>query len=225
MARAFSLAAIVVALLAFFAPAAEAHLMPAGQGTLNVVGNAVFSVLSVPVSALHDFDDDGDGLLSLKELEKHHRALHDEIDRRFVVSDGDREGSTVRVDLVLSPRDEGPYDRAGEVVALKHTTFAEPPADVFLKCDLFGARDAGQQLTITATRKLTSAEERESATFTRLSTEHRFFRPLLPALADSLRRAAAHRQLGTQHLLILLTLIGLALGWRFRLRFVTSLPL
>ena len=32
--------------------------MPAKHGTLNVIDNSVFQVLSVPVNALHGFDDD-----------------------------------------------------------------------------------------------------------------------------------------------------------------------
>ena len=47
---------------------AQAHLMAAQKGTLNIVGNAAFLVLSVPVTAFKGVDDDGDGALSKAEL-------------------------------------------------------------------------------------------------------------------------------------------------------------
>jgi hypothetical protein len=50
---------------------AQAHWMTAQQGTLNIVGEAAFMVLSVPVSAFTAVDDDGDGALSKAELVAH----------------------------------------------------------------------------------------------------------------------------------------------------------
>ena len=50
---------------------AQAHVMAAQQGTLNIVGDAAFMVLSVPVSAFKAVDDDGDGALSKGELAAH----------------------------------------------------------------------------------------------------------------------------------------------------------
>ena len=50
---------------------AQAHWMAAQQGTLNIVGEAAFMVLSVPVSAFTAVDDDGDGALSKAELVAH----------------------------------------------------------------------------------------------------------------------------------------------------------
>jgi hypothetical protein len=51
--------------------AAEAHLMVAQNGTLNFSGGGAYLVLSVPVSAFERVDDDGDGLLSPRELQAH----------------------------------------------------------------------------------------------------------------------------------------------------------
>ena len=59
--------------------AAQAHLVAAQKGTLNLVGNAAFLVLSVPVSALHAVDDDGDGGLSRAELRNHADAIGQQI--------------------------------------------------------------------------------------------------------------------------------------------------
>ena len=50
-------------LLCAIAPA-QAHLMVAQHGTLNLVGDGVYMVLSLPVSAFAGSDDDGDDKLS-----------------------------------------------------------------------------------------------------------------------------------------------------------------
>ena len=50
---------------------AQAHLVAAQKGTLNFAGNAAFLVLSVPVSAMHSVDDDGDGILDTEDKMPH----------------------------------------------------------------------------------------------------------------------------------------------------------
>ena len=137
---------------------AEAHLMAAKRGTVNVVGSDVYTVLSVPASALHAADDDHDGLLDVAELERHEAALQAEIDRRLVILDGDKAARTVRVDLILSPDHDAAGDRADQVVVLKHATLDAPPTDLRVRCDLFGARASERELTLTATRHPASGD-------------------------------------------------------------------
>jgi hydrogenase/urease accessory protein HupE len=199
--------------------------MPAKQGTLNVVDNSVFAVLAVPVSSLHGFDDNGDGLMEMSELRRHQEAVRTEVDQRFVLFDGATQGETVQVDLVLSPEHEAATDRAAHVVALKHTRFAQPPRDLRVRCDLFGTGSDEGQLTITATRHAATGVESEPAILTPLSEEHRFFRPRLAAFFDDVQIGAEHVLLGPDHLLFLLTVIVAGLGWRYWLSVVTGFTL
>jgi hypothetical protein len=162
------------------APAARAHLIPAQQGTVNVVGAAVFAVLSVPVSALHDADDNHDGTIDLGEFERHEATLRAEIDRRLVILDGATPARTVRVDLILSPQ----HDAAGggdQVVALKHAELDAPPGDLRVRCDLFGAGAAQDALTITATRHPEAGVETAVAVLTPGAPERGFFSPVAAA--------------------------------------------
>jgi hypothetical protein len=188
-ARRIARGAVVASVVAWWMlsspSAAEAHLMAANRATLNVVGESVFAVVSVPVSALHGFDDDGDGVLSMPELERHQDALRTEIDRRFVVSDGDDAGTTVQIDLVLSPQHDGPQDRSSQVVALEHTRFSSAPRDLGILCDLFGGRDGEQSLALTATRHTAKGAEVEQATLTPEARAHRFFAPATAARGPS----------------------------------------
>ena len=65
-------------LLLCMAPA-RAHLIAAQKGTLNLVGDAALLVLSVPVSALHGVDDNGDAALSKAELRAHAESIRAQV--------------------------------------------------------------------------------------------------------------------------------------------------
>jgi len=173
-------AALVAALtcaLLLVAGTARAHLLPAQQGTVNVVGAAVFTVLSVPASALHGADDDHDGVIDVRELERHEPELRAEIDRRLSILDGATLAETVRVDLMLSPQHDAAGDRADQIVVLKHARFSAPPVDLRIRGDLFGARESERALTLTATRHPGSGDETQVGILTPGATEHAFFPP------------------------------------------------
>ena len=182
--KAWIRAAVTTALL-LGAQTARAHLIPAKQGTVNVVGAAVYTVVSVPTAALHDADDNHDGVLDVYELDRHEEALRAEVDRRLSIFDGSREAKTVRIDLILSPQHEAAGDRADQVVALKHSVLDAPPADLRVRCDLFGGSDP--ELKITATRHPASGTQTEVAILRPGATEHAFF----PEIAAPPRPARA----------------------------------
>ena len=54
---------------------AHAHSTVSQHGTLNIVGDSAFMVLSLPVSAFKGIDDNGDGLLSVSELRVHSASI------------------------------------------------------------------------------------------------------------------------------------------------------
>jgi hypothetical protein len=177
--RALLVAKAAVAVTLILSPrSAQAHLLPAGQGTVNVVGAELFVAVSVPTSALHDADDNGDGTLDVPELQRHEEALRAEADRRLVLRDGETVARTVRVDLILSPEHDAAGGRADHVVVLKHAALDAPPEDLRVACDLFGAGASARGLTITATRHpATGGVETEVAALTSGAPEHTFFPP------------------------------------------------
>lgn len=143
----------VVVLL--FPASADAHLLPPDAATLNVGDRAIFAVVSVPVSALHGFDDDGDGRLSARELDAHREALAQDIAQRFQLSDGDQRTDLVRLDLLLSPEHDAVQDRADHVLALEHLAVSARPSTLRLRTDLFGGPHP--HLTVTASRNKVAA--------------------------------------------------------------------
>jgi hypothetical protein len=206
-------AAATLGALALTAAPAQAHLIPAEQGTVNVVGDGVFVVLSVPTSALHGADDDGDGVVDLAEFQKHEAQLKAEIDRRMAIFDGSALATTVQVDLVLSPRHDG-APGADQVVALKHARFDAAPRDLRVRCDLFGAGAAEQKLTITATRHPASGVETEVVALVPGTTEHAFFAPVKPATATAATEGGLRGYLAFG----LLFGVATALSWSGRAR-------
>lgn len=197
--------------------AASAHLMPAQQGTLNVVNESVFEVVALPVSAFEGVDDDGDGRLSDAEVSAHEPRLRQEVERGYQLFDGDRAG-TLELVLVRAEHDERSDDSvAGSttLIAMLKTRFEAPPRQLRLETTLFGA---GRQLTIKATR----GDETEAAVLAPSRTGHSFFRGPLDVFQASVATGVEHIAFGFDHLLFLLTIIVAVRGWRAWLSVLTS---
>lgn len=76
---------LLVAWLVWAAPT-SAHLMPAQNGTINVVDTSAYVVLGVPVSALSGVDDNLDGRIDPAELSRHGQAIRDQVVSRFTLT-------------------------------------------------------------------------------------------------------------------------------------------
>ena len=136
-------------LLALSAPA-WAHLMPAQQGTINLVGDRAYVLVSLPVSALGG-DVDGDGLLSKEELRGQLAALRQRAREGFRLLDGETAGEPIVLHLIAEPD----HDKAAgstHVVMMATFQFAGPPARPRVEAGLFGQREEEQRLTLRAQR-------------------------------------------------------------------------
>jgi hypothetical protein len=70
--------------------------MPAQQGSLHVQGSTVLAMVALPVSALGEVDDDGDGRLSDTEVQAHLDSIKDQVKARFRLFKGDTPGRVER---------------------------------------------------------------------------------------------------------------------------------
>ena len=216
-ARAITRTALVVTLVS---TAAWAHMMPAQQGTLNIIDNAVFAALSLPVSGLSGVDDNADGRLSWPEVAAHVAAIQSAVSSRIRLTDGKTPG---RLDLVMpraepDERDSTSLAGSTSMLVLMKVTFEEPPRALRIDATFFGTKPGERQLTIKATR----GTEAEAVVLTPARTTHAFFRAPWQVLRDYVVVGAAHILGGTDHLLFLLTLIVAAAGWRYWLWVLTS---
>jgi len=212
------LATLVASLL--LTTAAWAHMMPAQQGTLNILDNVVFAALSVPCSALRGIDDNHDGRVSQDELRAHSAEIQAQLTRAVRFFNGDVAG---RLDLVMpmveqDERDSTSMAGSTHVLVLMKSTFAAPPTALRLETELFGSAASEQQLTFKATR----GADTEAAILTPRNSTHAFFRSPLRVLRDYVGIGVEHILLGTDHLLFLLTIIIAVAGWRYWLGVLTS---
>jgi hydrogenase/urease accessory protein HupE len=209
---------LAAALLAACGPAL-AHLMPAQQGTVTLNGDFAFVVVSLPVSALGG-DDTGDGLLSLKELERNYLAMQKRVTQGVRMADG---GEPAHLALVQLMPDE--FIRAGagaaHISTIVRFNFRQPPAHPRIEIDLFGRGADERQFAL----KAQHGAQAEAVVLTPLRPAHALFRPAWQALGDYVLLGAEHILVGLDHLLFLLTVLVVGAGWRYWLAVVTSFTL
>ncbi len=180
------------------------------RGTLNVVKGGAFLMLSVPVTAFHGVDDDGDGKLSQAELRAHWSEL--EAQAAAQIELGDDRGPRPVAAFSISPTapDDAPTAPVSQIVVQVQWTLDEAPRPLQLKATLFGKLPGEDVLAITA-----NSDSEEQLLL--LNAEHPA-RILFPSpfavFGDYVREGIAHILLGFDHLLFLLVVLSAGWGWR-----------
>lgn len=233
------LAAACLWLASLCASPVWAHLMPAQQGTLNVVGDAVFAVLALPASLVPQVDANGDGRLSEPELRAQAPAIEQRVTHglRLFNAAGTpqtEDGVVVLVNLLAEPSPAhektvpGPLlanpatdPGATHFLALVKFQFRAAPTALAMDIDLFGTRDEERQLTL----KVSRGDVTEAAVLRPGHATHRFFRSPWQVFADYVETGVEHIVLGADHVLFLVTIIVAGAGWRYWLAVLTSFTL
>jgi len=211
---------------------AIAHLMPAQQGTINLVDNAAFVVLSLPVSGLKKFnasiDTNHDGYLSVTELQSHRQKIEQYVKQGFHLVDGDDEGTVdfIQISTESDAVDEGKkidadtrvdMPGAAHFLALLKISYKRVPKDLRLQADLFGVVDMESQFSIKASR----GKEVEVFILKVSYPQHQLFRSASQVMTDYIKTGTEHILTGFDHLLFLLTIIIAGAGWRYWLGILT----
>ena len=211
---------------------ADAHLMPAQQGALHVQGPSVLAMVALPVSALTQVDDDGDGRLSDREVQQHLDRIKQQVQAQFRLFNGDTPGRLDQLQI-LAEEDErvssppnrpaplSPSAGAAYFLMLMKVSFDSPPEDLRLVADFFGSAPIERQLTLKASR----GPDTEAVVLTPLQTTHRFFRSAWHVLVDYTLLGVEHILLGWDHLTFLITVLVAASGWRYWWRVLTGFTL
>jgi len=148
---------IVSALLTLlWTSTAQTQLMVEQHGTLNIIENDVFMVLSLPVSAFEGVDDDGDGVVTMVEFNRHHDEIMQSLrDNISLINDNER---CALMGLMLSPvtgdspvRDL-PAGAVSQIVVMGRYSLSDAVGAIHFDVGLFGDRPDEQQLEIAATR-------------------------------------------------------------------------
>lgn len=220
--KGFSLLRLVVFLAWCAAPMlAQAHLVAARSGTLNLAGTGAFLVLSLPASALTGADDDGDGTLSRDEVRGNAAVIASQLKAgvQLLGRDGPLPLSLLMVDVV--PPESAPAAVVNEVTVLGRfqlpvkvdgagslTDFL--PGGLTLRFDLFGMNADGRPQYVTISR----GAEAQWLRFTPELTEQVLLPGTMEILAEYVDAGAAHVLAGFDHLLFLLVVLGAGWSWR-----------
>ena len=197
----------------FCASAAQAHLMPQAQGTLNLRGPDAYAMVSLPAGAFRNADDDNDGTISARELARHHDDLLRQANAGFQVLDGARPGMTEAILMLPDGTADSPY-----LVMMQHTHFPAPPRAPLLAATLFGPDGAARQLAI----RVSNATQAELVILTPDVPERALFLGFFGSLANFIKTGMLHILTGPDHLLFLLTVVSGARGWRYWASVVTA---
>ncbi len=131
-------------------PSAQAHLMVAQRGTLNLVGDGAFMVLSLPVSAFIGIDDDGDGQVSTSELQVHAAEIESQVRIGVQLLDGERPLPLQGVLLQPSSTDHSAGGRIRQIAVLGRFPLGDRRSDLRLRFRLFGtgSDELAQEMTV-----------------------------------------------------------------------------
>lgn len=198
---------------------AYAHLLPKQTATMNILERSAFCVVAVPVSALVNVDDDGNGLVSLAEVQRHTNDIQQQFAARFHISNNGQAAVSV-LSWVMPPVDDG--TESDYVVMLHRANFDADPTNPQVVTDLFGTKSGEGQMTVKATHVVNGNKVSEVAILESDTRSHVFFKGTWSTFTDFVRIGVDHILGGVDHLLFLLTIIVAAAGWRYWLAVVTS---
>lgn len=132
---------------------AQAHLMPAQHGTLNFVDDGAYLVLSLPISAFVDLDDDKDGEVSMIEFNNHRAAIVESTLRKVTLSD--EKGLRPLEGTMLSP--ELSHDSSSQSITqltiLGRFSLAGAEGQLHFESKLFGQSMEEHSLKMTVSNK------------------------------------------------------------------------
>jgi hypothetical protein len=205
-------------LLLMACASAQAHLMVAQKGTLNLQGDGVYLVVSLPTSAFSGIDDDGDGAWSAQELGLHGPQIQDQLKAQLQLRDAQGLRPIDGITLVPMPPDDKPTDPVTQLVVLARFQLAQPvPADgiatakgLVFRAGLFGATPAEQQLSIAVTQ----GSHKQLLVLTPERSEQALFPAGWRVVADYVVLGVMHITTGWDHLLFLAVVLLGGGSWR-----------
>ena len=143
-----------------FCSSAQAHLMVAQKGTLNLQGDGAYLVVSLPVSAFSGIDDDGDGALSNQELTAHEARIHQQLRAELRLRDAQGPRPIDGITLAPTPTDDLVAHGVNHLVVLVRFKLAQPVESIDVtpvhnmafRAGLFGQSEAERHLSIAVTQ-------------------------------------------------------------------------
>ena len=197
---------------------AQAHLMVAQKGTVNLQGDGAYMVVSLPVSAFQGIDDDGDGAWSPQELGLHAAQIHIQLAQQLRLRDAQGPRPIEGVTLMPTPPDDKPNDPVTQLVVMARFVLAHPVAldalhpeqGLLFHAGLYGQQAAEKQLSITVTQ----GAHKQLLMLSPERPEQALFPSGLQVVMDYLQLGILHILTGWDHLLFLAVVLLGGGHWR-----------
>ncbi|MFT5297230.1 MAG: hypothetical protein ACI9YH_003261 [Colwellia sp.] len=136
-----------------FSPISDAHVMVAQHGSLNIVDDGVFMVISLPVTAFKNVDDDNDGKLSAEEFSLHRANIASTVHEKITLSEKGRKITLQGMMLAPVTSHHSLQTPSSQLIVMGRYSLVSPNNDLQFEIDLFGESPAEQRIEITATKK------------------------------------------------------------------------
>jgi HupE / UreJ protein len=189
--------------------AAQAHLIVSQRGTLNIVGDNAFMVLSLPVSAFKGIDNDADGSLSLVELRANASIIEDQVKSNVFLESIHGRKTVDGLMLNTVPPENDHAAPAKQIAVLGRFALEPEAAQLKFTMLLFGAASDERVEHIT----ITQGSRSQLMTLSAEQPTGVVMPPIWQILVQQALHGAEHILSGADHLifLLLVLLIGLSL--------------
>lgn len=135
---------------------ASAHLMVAQHGTLNIIDNNAFMVLSLPISGFENIDDNNNGEISMIEFNSHRAAITFQVRKHIKMRD--EQGNIVLEEIILSPviSHDDESQSISQLTILGKFNLRNNSDNLVFQADIYGKAETEKHLALTAKRKAKS---------------------------------------------------------------------
>lgn len=128
-------------------------MMVAQHGTINIVDDGAFMVLSLPVSAFSEIDDDKDGGLSQHEFKHHQASIIEQISDK-VILESEQGNQLLEGIIVTRVKEHGSLEQPStQLVVMGRYQISELDKPLSFSLQLFGSQFTEKKIEITATSK------------------------------------------------------------------------
>lgn len=139
----------IAVLTLFLLPLASyGHLMPVNRGTLNVLGDNIFMVLSLPTLSFSFIDENDDGKISQTEFKRNHQSLIQHVKKNVVLLGKSRkiELKDIMLTPVLSHKDKSVIEQF--TVMGKYSIFSDDRDQLYFSSSLSSSGSSQQDLAL-----------------------------------------------------------------------------
>lgn len=188
---------------------ALAHLMPANRGTINLVNEKAYMVISLPLATFGAVANGASiqgGSMTHQELKAQEDILRRVVRERLTLSTPEHSAKFDSILLNLPTGYGHDPERGDELMIMASATFAQAPINITFTSTLWmdESKPLKMQMTVTQQGKTI---QKEVATLTPGAQEHVFFSTPAYVLGKTVQSGITHLLLGMDHLVFLLLVL------------------